>query len=154
MELKSAGRSALFPTRFCFNCTFMELKWSFIHSASLWMAVLIVPLWNWNKQTIRNKIIVHSFNCTFMELKWFCRAHLPVARRVLIVPLWNWNSLPRPCFVSARSFNCTFMELKYKSSRTWRTRWHSFNCTFMELKWRLRVFRVIQIGRASCRERV
>ena len=53
---------------YCFNCTFMELKY---------------------KTAVPNKPIVVGFNCTFMELKYYLSSYCVGLSSVLIVPLWN-----------------------------------------------------------------
>ena len=101
--------------------------------------VLIVPLWNWNRQTTPQPVGMAGFNRTFMELKLILFLHRDLASfsfnrtfmelkfpdglsgldgsGVLIVPLWNWNSVIRYWRSSRRRFNRTFMELK--SSNTY-----------------------------------
>ena len=90
----------------------MELK--FVDLKPKWTPkpVLIVPLWNWNKQMITNNNDLKSFNRTFMELKSYYQAQMFKALAVLIVPLWNWNWVnPNESF-KIGCFNRTFMELK------------------------------------------
>ena len=47
----------------------MELKYRDRQEIYYIMLVLIVPLWNWNKDGTDGKSAIESFNCTFMELK-------------------------------------------------------------------------------------
>ena len=134
----------------------MELKYSAKSEISDSTAVLIVPLWNWNKLYDYQEEGVRSSNCTFMELKlWSLILRLlnflssnctfmelkslssnreRVKRKVLIVPLWNWNWKTLAFSVSLLGSNCTFMELKFSKvlgKGQFRT---CSNCTFMELK--------------------
>ena len=119
--------------------------------------VLIVPLWNWNKDMFTG-ILPSSqcLNCTVMELKlrnrnsayliysvlivplwnWnYIKAGLsPAAFIVLIVPLWNWNWFIATVWYCDPGLNCTVMELKpeFYFFEDWLT--SSLNCTVMELK--------------------
>ena len=58
-----------------FNRTFMELKYNRVKDCPTGYAVLIVPLWNWNKFVVKFQNGLYCFNRTFMELKYadFCR---------------------------------------------------------------------------------
>ena len=143
MELKCNNRFRCSDETDSFNRTFMELKYRLYYRIGKRLPkVLIVPLWNWNRQgslllhhpswvlivplwnwnpivaaLLRTLII--SFNRTFMELKFeFCR-FCPYASAVLIVPLWNWNLLDESLGIEAASFNRTFMELKFWRYSKW-----------------------------------
>ena len=77
----------------------MELKFFEPFPSCSLSEVLIVPLWNWNKQV---------------------KDEYTFERAVLIVPLWNWNAaLELSQLAFAESSNRTFMELKYVC--IWRT---------------------------------
>ena len=114
MELKLPSCWELIISTACSNCTFMELKSTEVVADCRQRGVLIVPLWNWNRE----------------EWKMECRG-----MDVLIVPLWNWNIGGTYCKTSLKeSSNCTFMELKYLGRKHVTMRKVSSNCTFMELK--------------------
>ena len=99
---------------FCFNRTFMELKFTTPSPLSAKEKVLIVPLWNWNYHQIFACYLISGFNRTFMELKYHWSISVPKITAVLIVPLWNWNFVDQLTpDTSILSFNRTFMELKY-----------------------------------------
>ena len=114
----------------------MELKQRSWNVGLLKSEVLIVPLWNWNK----NKSLMQNWgkgsNRTFMELKLRLLQSVQKRYGVLIVPLWNWNTnqvmlcvhkdwvLIVPLWnwnsastheraLSGSSSNRTFMELKH-----------------------------------------
>ena len=53
------------------NRTFMELKWNTTEVSSRLVAVLIVPLWNWNLRVHEIHCVDSSSNRTFMELKLY-----------------------------------------------------------------------------------
>ena len=92
----------------------MELKWERTKNLPNIVAVLIVPLWNWNTLT------------TWQRGR---------GRGVLIVPLWNWNrGIYRGRDAGAEGSNCTFMELKSACAAFLLPRHRCSNCTFMELK--------------------
>ena len=79
--------------------------------------VLIVPLWNWNTESLLEIEEVESFNRTFMELKYLSGKKITSTQiKVLIVPLWNWNTESLLEIEEVESFNRTFMELKYHRS--------------------------------------
>ena len=78
-------------SKFCFTCTFMELKFGY--------------------STI-NERRTRSFTCTFMELKFLIIVTSCPELSVLLVPLWNWNCLPIAVAHPRGCFTCTFMELK------------------------------------------
>ena len=113
MELKLTGFDCIFAPLRSFNRTFMELKYTLIVAAKGRIAVLIVPLWNWNVRGLaaplsrKNVLIVPLWN-------WNCN-HFQRSSHwtgVLIVPLWNWNYFLRVRCRNSLSFNRTFMELK------------------------------------------
>ena len=113
MELKLTGFDCIFAPLRSFNRTFMELKYTLIVAAKGRIAVLIVPLWNWNVRGLaaplsrKNVLIVPLWN-------WNCN-HFQRSSHwtgVLIVPLWNWNQKCIVWWSFPLSFNRTFMELK------------------------------------------
>ena len=92
MELKYVLCLSFWKWCVRFNRTFMELKLWMQFLTLLGMMVLIVPLWNWNKEWGKNVLFSWGFNRTFMELKLSIRS-LTLSQNI--------------------SFNRTFMELKY-----------------------------------------
>ena len=112
MELKWDNGHLLFLF-YCSNCTFMELKCWSKSTASARGWVLIVPLWNWNRQEGKEEDNGEGSNCTFMELKSEYDWVHAINPRVLIVPLWNWNPLKAVGSFFVGCSNCTFMELKW-----------------------------------------
>ena len=98
--------------------------------------VLIVPLWNWNREALADKKGPNRSNRTFMELKYFNRTLKILRFNVLIVPLWNWNKRSRKASVFHGSSNRTFMELKLHLSSSLPRLVSRSNRTFMELKYR------------------
>ena len=132
------------------NCTFMELKSGTRSSLNSTPFVLIVPLWNWNKDNVKVSVSGnYRSNCTFMELKSRHTADHLLTRRVLIVPLWNWNVYTHPFFLQMSRSNCTFMELKWNMIRT-KKKISSSNCTFMELKYLWRLQRLAPSTCSNC----
>ena len=136
MELKFNIQTPKIKSIWRFNCTFMELKFIYDKQHDFKYDVLIVPLWNWNRNTgtasmMRRRVLI-------VPLWNWNTAHPPPPPKggylVLIVPLWNWNSIFPFCFFFTWSFNCTFMELKWTLCNTFLNFILSFNCTFMELK--------------------
>ena len=127
------------------NRTFMKLKFSVCLLSSNILAVLIVPLWNWNVDLLRygldptTVLIVPLWNWnfrsksdiererlrsnrTFMELKSAILILKCITLLiVLIVPLWNWNFLLTLFLGKGYSSNRTFMELKSLSDLVART---------------------------------
>ena len=101
------------------NRTFVELKLKHNIHINNRYAVLIEPLWNWNRHDPRNtgqrraslnRTFVelkqvklrahqgrhHSLNRTFVELKLWGSIHgARIMQPVLIEPLWNWNFVRR-----------------------------------------------------------
>ncbi len=112
--------------------------------------VLIVPLWNWNRYLdIILKAETRS-NCTFMELK-LRRCCLPWSWcLVLIVPLWNWNRVLLYQWCVGKSSNCTFMELKLLSTRQNSGKIIGSNCTFMELKLTKKLEQLSTLSSSNC----
>ena len=117
------------------NRTFMELKYDYRDKTIFFRDVLIVPLWNWNSDTICLHLGDPSSNRTFMELKFDgCRGCYFKHQKVLIVPLWNWNRILWSSSIMNKkvlivplwnwNFYFLFLMIERKSS----------NRTFMELK--------------------
>ena len=71
------------------------------------IAVLIVPLWNWNASVFLLLYEKHCSNRTFMELKYLCLDWLLQALQVLIVPLWNWNTFSPSSWILTSRPSCT-----------------------------------------------
>ena len=69
MELKHVRRALHTTSIYRSNRTFMELKQVKPAYNSRVPGVLIVPLWNWNKQFKLGQVNVGRSNRTFMELK-------------------------------------------------------------------------------------
>ena len=92
----------------------MELKLHSDVSLMMRIDVLIVPLWNWNKDSSNSSRKEEGSNRTFMELKLGLR-HIQLERR--------------------RCSNRTFMELKSITTITSEKRRGRSNRTFMELKY-------------------
>ena len=120
----------------CFNRTFMELKWNIGRNviASGWVS--IVPLWNWNCNTIIQKSRYSSFNRTFMELKlvgfgvtkFRLRKFQSYLYGIEIQKVQQWK-------LHLQKFQSYLygIEIPATSARTqWKDR---FNRTFMELKY-------------------
>ena len=136
----------------------MELKFSVCLLSSNILAVLIVPLWNWNVDLLRygldptTVLIVPLWNWnfrsksdiererlrsnrTFMELKSAILILKCITLLiVLIVPLWNWNFLLTLFLGKGYSSNRTFMELKSRWTHHEAHILCRSNRTFMELK--------------------
>ena len=114
MELKQTTEALPLPAPAPFNRTTMELKLVFFNVAVYFMALLIEPLWNWNKTSKKRD---------------------DLGGELLIEPLWNWNDpalAKQPC--SYLSFNRTTMELKHATELTFMLSGQPFNRTTMELK--------------------
>ena len=92
----------------------MELKWRWACVLIGGRAVLIAPLWNWNRLRQSLPVPDPRSNRTFMELKLNKAVRVLRSFNVLIAPLWNWNHallrLPAPAYLRS---NRTFMELKF-----------------------------------------
>ena len=77
-------------------------------------ALLIVPMWNWNRisELIRSR--PEAFNRTNVELKWESRILKQKNTRLLIVPMWNWNAGNTGNNRKlGKAFNRTNVELKF-----------------------------------------
>ena len=96
MELKYSSKKMAWSLQGSFNRTFMELKYVSAFGWSSQSSVLIVPLWNWNFHLASKNPALGCFNRTFMELKWSKLSRFGRRTKVLIVPLWNWNATFRP----------------------------------------------------------
>ena len=71
----------------------MELKSKLGQITPVFFAILIEPLWNWNKLFTKRDVLDEYSNWTFMELKYGFPCSDPYACLILIEPLWNWNNL-------------------------------------------------------------
>jgi len=117
------------------NHTNVELK-SYTTSALIYLyARLIIPMWNWNEEVVKDKLFLWRWiNHTNVELKFVQYAdgeelitvinHTNVELKFnkqlgfawivpwLIIPMWNWNWLCQWLVLSYFSINHTNVELK------------------------------------------
>ena len=90
----------------------MELKSWYLTLLSKSLAVLIVPLWNWNGTAT---LCLNRYAVLIVPLwNWNLNSHTFSIKinLVLIVPLWNWNIWAVNMWRCDKCFNRTFMELK------------------------------------------
>ena len=92
----------------------MELKLKKLIKVHDKIHVLIVPLWNWNRD-IPDKNDAHRGKVLIVPL-WNWNRGNNSSRKprkgVLTVPLWNWNTVGQNVHPLGWCFNRTFMELK------------------------------------------
>ena len=97
--------------------------------------VLIVPLWNWNSVGREVAFAFKRSNRTFMELKLLTLIGYLLSLLVLIVPLWNWNWFHLPQYRCPR--NVLIVPLcnwNVQQLTNFIVKYGCSNCTFMELK--------------------